>query len=188
MDPASPPITQLLRDWASGSEAAQTELMPFVYDHLKSISRGVLRGQNNSQVTATALVHDLYLKILRYDSVDWQDRTHFFSFCARMMRQIVIDHARHRMAQKRNAQLQPLGLSEVPWLGLSACEYIDLDRALERLRAIEPDKARVVDLRVFLGCTSEETAEILGASKATVDRHFQFARAWLYRELRPVSV
>lgn len=178
------PITELLHEWAGGSSVAREELIPLVYDDLKSISRRVLRGESTDQVTATALVHDLYVRLTNYDSVDWNDRKHFFSFCVHLMRQILADHARQRLAGKRNAVLVPLGLQEMPWLGGDPASYLDLDRALERLNEAEPEKAKILELRLYLGCTSEETASILGISKATVDRHLAFARAWLYRELR----
>jgi len=177
------PITELLQEWAGGSGEAREQLLPLVYEDLKSISRRVLRGESTDQVTATALVHDLYLKLVKYDSVDWNDRKHFFSFCVHLMRQILVDHARQRMADKRNAILVPLGLNELPWLAKEPATYLDLERALERLEQAEPEKAKVLELRLYLGCTSEETASILGISKATVDRHLAFTRAWMYREL-----
>ncbi len=182
------PITVLLQQWAGGSSLAREELIALVYDDLKSISRRVLRNESSGQVTATALVHDLYLKLANYNSVDWNDRKHFFSFCAHLMRQILADHARQRLAGKRNAVLVPLGLQEMPWLGENPASYLDLDRALERLAQAEPEKAKVLELRLYLGCTSEEAAGILGISKATVDRHLAFTRAWLYRELRMEAV
>jgi RNA polymerase sigma factor (TIGR02999 family) len=177
-------ITALLQEWSAGSQTARNDLIPLVYNELKNLSQRVLGRESNPSLTATALVHDLYLKLAHYDSVEWNDRAHFFSFCAHVMRQILIDHARERLAAKRSAVLVPLGIQEVPWIGGQPADYADLDRSMERLAAEEPEKARVVELRIFLGCTSEETAEILGIGKATVDRHMAFAKAWLFRSLR----
>ena len=148
----------------------------------------MLRAEKDGGLTPTALVHDLYLKLVRYDSVEWNDRSHFFAFCARLMRQILIDQARQRTAEKRSAMILPLGIEELPWLGEEPKTYLDLDRAMEVLVAEEPEKARVVELRFYLGCTSEETAEALGIAKATVDRHMAFARAWLFRRLAGQSL
>jgi RNA polymerase sigma factor (TIGR02999 family) len=186
VDPSIPrSITSLLQEWSTGSPIARNELIPLVYNELKNLSQRVLGRESDHSLTATALVHDLYLKLAHYDSVEWTDRAHFFSFCAHVMRQILIDHARERLAEKRSAVIVPLGIHEIPWAGRQPADYLDLDRTLERLSAAEPEKARVVELRVFLGCTSEETADILGIGKATVDRHMAFARAWLFRSLRP---
>jgi RNA polymerase sigma factor (TIGR02999 family) len=176
-------ITQLLHDWVGGSAGARDELFSLLYQDLKSLSRRVLSRESNQSLTATALVHELYVKLAPYGKVDWHDRNHFMAFCAQVLRQIIVDHARERHAQKRSAALVPLGELEIPWLGRSPSRYLDLDRALARLAEAEPEKARVLELRIFLGCTSEETADILGIGKATVDRHMAFARAWLFREL-----
>ena len=178
------PITILLRQWSTGSEEARDQLISLVYHELKNLSSRMLRGERSSSLTATALVHELYMKLAGTNSMEWSDRNHFFSFCARLMRQILIDQARQRNAEKRTAVILPLGFDEIPWMGYDPASYVDLDRALEQLNAAEPDKARVVEMRVYLGCTAEETAEILGMAKATVDRHMSFAKAWLFRTLR----
>lgn len=178
-------ITILLQDWAAGATSARDDLLPLVYQDLKVLSRRMLRRESGNQVTATALVHDLYLKLAHYKSVDWQDRRHFFSFCAALMRQILTDTARGRLTGKRNGlMVDIISAEELPWIAGSPGEYVDLNRAMERLVEIEPEKAKVVELRVYMGFTSEETAEALGIAKATVDRHMSFAKAFLYRELR----
>lgn len=180
-----PSITLLLREWAAGSANARDGLLPMVYEDLKVLSRRMLRRESGGHVTATALVHDLYLKLSRYEAVNWNDRRHFFSFCAGLMRQILTDAARARLADKRSAAMVELASAEeLPWIGGSPADYIDLNVALEKLAEIEPEKSKVVELRLYMGCTSEETAEVLGISKATVDRHMAFAKAFLYRELR----
>jgi len=177
-------ITVLLRDWASGSDSARTELMPLIYEDLKSLSHKMLRRESSGQVTATALVHELYLRLVRYDAVTWNDRRHFFSFCATLMRQILTDMARARRAEKRDATLVLAGAEEIRWIGQSPSDYLDLNMAMDRLMEKDPEKAQVVELRIYLGCTAEETAELLGIAKATVDRHMSFAKAWLFGQLR----
>ena len=182
-------ITSLLKDWAAGSESARAALIPLVYSDLKVLSHRMLGREGSSQLNTTGLVHDLYLKLAKCEAMEWQDRHHFFSFCARVMRQILTDQARARLTDKRNALLDSaIGLDQLPWVGEDATNYLDLHHALDRLTAMEPEKAAVVELRFYLGCTAEETAEILGVGKATVDRHMAFARAWLYQQIvRPPS-
>lgn len=184
LSPADPPLTVLLRDWATGSADARDQLMALVYQELKRISAQIVQRERDPSITATALVHDLFVRLAGSSGIQWNDRRHFFAFCARLMRRIVIDQARERMTEKRSAVIVPLGLEEIPWIGHQPSTYLDLDRALEELAEAEPEKARVVELRVYLGCTADETAEILGISKATVDRHLAFARAWLFRALQ----
>lgn len=180
-------ITVLLKEWAEGSLAAREDLLPMVYEDLKVLSRRMLRRESGQFVTATALVHDLYLKIAHYESVNWNDRRHFFSFCSSLMRQILTDAARARLTHKRmGAAVELAAADEIPWAGTRDSDYLDLNRALERLAEADGEKAKTVELRLYMGCTAEETAEILGIAKATVDRHMAFARAFLYRELRGV--
>ncbi len=178
-------ITLLLHDWASGSNAARNELMPLVYQDLKVLSRRILKRESSRHVTATALVHDLFIKLVNHHSMTWNDRHHFFSFCAHLMRQILTDLARARLTQKRRAMVELAGHDELPWVGQNPADFLDLNLALERLAEEDSEKSRVVELRIYLGCTAEETAEILGISKATVDRHMMFSKAWLFKQLRP---
>ena len=158
--------------------------MPLVYEDLKLLSRRMLRRESGSSVTATALVHDLYLKLVRHEPMNWNDKRHFFSFCARLMRQILTDMARARLTDKRRAVVELAGVDTIPWIGRQPSDYIDLNLALERLAELDPEKAQVVELRVYMGCTAEETAEALGIAKATVDRHLAFAKAWLFQQLK----
>jgi len=174
-------ITVLLRQWASGSREAADELMPLVYQDLKALSRRLLNRESSKDATATSLVHDLYLKLAPYDSVDWTDRRHFFCFSARLMRQILIDQARSRQA----SPVLPAGaVEDLPWLGSAPDDYVELNAAIQELEEHDAEKARAVELRFFVGCTANETAELMGLSKATVDRHVSFAKAYLYRRLR----
>lgn len=175
------PITILLREWANGSHEAAQELMPLVYQDLKALSRKMLNRESSAEVTATSLVHDLYLKLVRYDSIDWTDRRHFFCFSARLMRQILTDRARSRQA----SPMLPAGaIEDLPWLGALPEDYVELNAALDELEERDAEKARAVELRFYMGLTSAETAEAMGLSKATVDRHVNFAKAYLYRRLR----
>jgi RNA polymerase sigma factor (TIGR02999 family) len=175
------PITMLLRQWASGSREAADELLPLVYQDLKVLSRRMLNRESANDATATSLVHDLYLKLAPLDSINWTDRRHFFCFSARLMRQILIDQARSRHA---NPVLRAGAVEDLPWLGSVPDDYVELNAAMQELEAHDAEKAQAIELRFFMGCTSTETAEIMGLSKATVDRHVNFAKAYLYRRLR----
>ena len=133
----------------------------------------------------TALVSELYLRLSGASKPDWQDREHFYRFCARAMRWILTDHARSRTREQRELEMMIPVVEEMPWLGHRATDISDLDLALSKLEAQDPRKAKVLELRVYLGASASETAEILGISKATVDRDLTLVRAWLFRELRP---
>jgi RNA polymerase sigma factor (TIGR02999 family) len=133
----------------------------------------------------TALVGELYMRLAGAKLADWKDREHFYSFCARAMRWILTDHARARAREKRQTpRLLPL-TTDIRWLGEREEDAFDLDRALSRLEEFDSRKAKIIELRVYLSCTAEETAGILNLSKATVDRDMRLACAWLCRELRP---
>ncbi len=187
-NPAEPePITRLLEEWTAGSDTALRDLLPMVYERMRQIARSVMRSDGREQtIPPTALVGELYLRLASALPPHLTSREHFFSFCARTMRWIVTDHARSRLAEKRRLEIQLSAPPEVPWLGSRDTDAIDLDRALAKLAAVDARAARVIELRLYLGCTAEETAEILAVSKPTVDRSLTMARAWLSRELRPV--
>ena len=133
----------------------------------------------------TALVCELYLRLAGKGRAEWNGREHFYRFCARVMRSILTDHARKRLAERRTLAMTFAPVAEMPWLGRRASDMTDLDLALSKLEAFDERKAKVLELRVYLGASARETAEILGLSKATVDRDLTMARAWLFRELRP---
>jgi RNA polymerase sigma factor (TIGR02999 family) len=133
----------------------------------------------------TALVGELYLRLAGAKLANWRDREHFYSFCARAMRWILTDHARARASGKRRGDLLLPLTEDIRWLGEREEDAFDLDRALSRLEEIDSRKAKVLELRIYLGCTAKETADILNLSKATVDRDMALACAWLCRELRP---
>ena len=179
-------ITELLRQWSDGRDEALRELLSTAYGKLRSIAGACMsRERPDHTLQATALVGELYLRLARAKLSDWKDREHFYSFCARAMRWILTDHAKARLREKRQQGPAPPFSTEMRWLGERESDTLDFDRALSRLEELDARKAKVVELRVYLGCTSEETAGILNLSKATVDRHMRLSCAWLCRELRP---
>ena len=179
-------ITQLLRQWSDGRDEAFRELLSITYGRLRLMAGASMRRERpDHTLQPTALVAELYLRLAGAKLADWKDREHFYSFCARVMRWILTDHARARSREKRRAELVLPLTPDIRWLGEREEDVFDLDRALSRLEEIDSRKARVVELRVYLGCTAEEAAGILNLSKSTVDRDMRLACAWLCRELRP---
>lgn len=187
MEPAKGEITLLLGKWKDGEPSAFEELMPLVYPHLREVAAAYVRRERNPDlIQATALVHELYLRLLNQKKAAWEDRRHFYTFSAKVMRMILIDHARQGQAQMRGGDLQRVPLSDdLPWINIGTAEMLDLNRALEELGSLDADKVQLVELRYFLGCTAEETAELTGVSKATVDRELKFIKSWLYRRIHP---
>jgi RNA polymerase sigma factor (TIGR02999 family) len=179
-------ITVLLRQWSDGRDEAFQELVPLAYARLRSLAGACMRRQRpDHTLQPTSLVGELYLRLAGGNQTEWQDREHFYRFCARAMRWILTDHARSRACEKRQSDLRLPLTEDIPWLGGRETDIADLDRALSKLEEIDPRMAKVLELRVYLKCTAGETAEILKLSKATVDRDLTLARAWLCRELRP---
>lgn len=183
-------VTQLLQRWKHGDAEALEHLLPLVYEQLHAIAKGYMRRERDDHtLQPTALVNEVYLRLLRQRTVTWDDRVHFFTFAARIMRNILKDHARARLADKRggigNIRL-PLS-DEVAWVGTSPEEILDLNRALDRLEQIDGRKAQLVELRFFLALTMEEAAEVLSISLATAERDLKFSRSWLYKELHPTG-
>jgi RNA polymerase sigma factor (TIGR02999 family) len=179
-------ITLLLHQWSDGRDDAFRELLSVAYTRLRSIAGACMAGERpDNTLQPTALVGELYLRLAGAKLADWKDREHFYSFCARAMRWILTDHARARIREERRiGRLLPF-TKDIRWLGDRDEDAFDLDRALSRLEEIDSRKAKVIELRVYLGCSAEETAGILNLSKATVDRDMRLACAWLCRELRP---
>jgi len=177
--------TELLRAWAGGDQAALEQLTPRVYDELRRIARRFMRDERHgSTIQTTALVHEAYLKLIDATNVDWQHRAHFFAISAQVMRHILLDRARRRVAAKRGGPAPRLNLDEVPEVGSGrARELIALDDALSALAKIDERKARVIELRFFTGLSVEETAEVLKVSPDTVMRDWKLGRAWLLAEL-----
>lgn len=180
-------ITRLLVRWKRGDQNALADLLPLVYDELRALARSYLRRERRDHtLQATALVHDLYIRLASQQPAGLQDRAHFFGVAARLMRQLLVAHARRHDAIKRGGGLEKIHLEEIPvappidpGLDLAA-----LDEALRQLSAIDPDQGRIVELRFFGGYTIDETAEIIGRSPATVSREWEIARMWLFRQLR----
>jgi len=187
VQPAKGEITLLLGKWNDGETSAFEELMPLVYPHLREVAAAYVRRERNPDVLqATALVHELYLRLLNQRKAAWEDRRHFYTFSAKVMRMILIDHARQGQSQIRGGNLERVPLSDdLPWIDIGSAQMLDLNRALEELAGLDPGKVQLVELRYFLGCTAEETAGLMGISKATVDRELKFIKSWLYRRICP---
>jgi RNA polymerase sigma factor (TIGR02999 family) len=175
----------MLVQLSSGDKNAVNQLMPLVYDELRRIAASHLRRERPGHtLQSTALVHEAYMRLIDQRSVEWRNRAHFFAIASRMIRRILVDHARGHQAAKRGAGAPRLSLDEaigVP--GGRDLDLVALDDSLEALAKIDPDQSRLVELRYFAGLTIEETAEVMQISPATVSREWNAARAWLFREL-----
>ncbi|HEY2467589.1 MAG TPA: ECF-type sigma factor [Terracidiphilus sp.] len=187
MQPETGEITLLLAKWQGGEDSVFEQLMPLVYPHLRQVAAAYIRRERNPDLLqATALVHELYLKLLNQKKVAYEDRRHFYTFAAKVMRRILIDHARGNQAQIRGGGSIHVPLSdELPWVAVGSDDLLELNRALDELNAVDAHKVQLVELRFFLGCTAEETATLMHTSKATVDRDMKFIKSWLYRRLHP---
>ncbi len=180
-------ITALLAAWRGGNKDALTELLPKVYKQLKKIAGNLMRGESRAQTLhATALVHEAYLRVVDLERVDWRSRAHFFAMCARLMRRVLVEHARYHGREKRGGEAQRIDLGST---GLDCIpvertpDLLALDQALLELSRHDLQRARVVELRYFGGLDREEIAEVLGISSATVTRRWRSARAWLIHYL-----
>jgi RNA polymerase sigma factor (TIGR02999 family) len=177
-------LTNLLVDWSKGSESALERLLPFVYEELRILARSHLRRERRGHTVQTGtLVHQAFIRLIEGKPVRWEGRAHFFGVAARLMRQILVDHARARDAVKRGAgeAAEPIASALSVTVQAMDVGVIALDRALVELAELDPRQARVVELRFFGGLTVEETAEVLGISTGTVKREWSMARAWLRR-------
>ncbi|HYR89197.1 MAG TPA: sigma-70 family RNA polymerase sigma factor [Terriglobia bacterium] len=186
MKQVSPPqVTQLLQAWSNGDRAALEKLAPIVFAELKRLARRQMAHERpDHSLESGALVNEAYLRLVGWPNARWQNRAHFFGMCARMMRQILVDHARARKYQKRNAG-QKVWFEDVVFVSDSkSAELLELDDALKRLAQLHRRKSDVVELRFFGGLSFEETAEVLNVSRLTVIRDWNFARAWLRSQLR----
>jgi RNA polymerase sigma factor (TIGR02999 family) len=180
-----PNVTGLLVRAAAGDERATGELFPLVYDELRSLAAHHMeRERANHTLQPTALVHEAYLRLVGPGDVTWQNRAHFFGAAAKAIRRILTDHARGKGRQKLGAGVAGRSLDEVDLAAPEpGVDLLALDEALTGLAAIDPAKAKVVELRYFAGLSLEETARALDVSVPTVSRHWEFARVWLHREL-----
>jgi RNA polymerase sigma factor (TIGR02999 family) len=181
---SSKAIVQALAKWNEGDESALRSVLPLVYDELKKLAHHYLRGERPGHtLQSTALVHEAYLRLIDQESFQPQNRSHFIAMAARLMREILVDYARHRRAAKRDYTCK-ITLDEA--LGLSQRREFDLlalDHALEKLAQFDPRQGRIVEVRFFGGLSIEETSRALGISLATVKREWATARAWLHREM-----
>jgi RNA polymerase sigma factor (TIGR02999 family) len=185
---AEPDVTRLLREWRSGRQDALDRLMPLVYEELHVIaSRHVAHEWRVGALQTTALVNEAYLKLVGQQGVDWQNRAHFFAIAATVMRRILVDSARRERRAKHGGGVTPLPLDDaLPIADPLTVDMVDalaLDVALRKLEGIDAGQARIVELRFFGGLTVEETAEVIGASAATVKREWALAKGWLYAQM-----
>jgi RNA polymerase sigma factor (TIGR02999 family) len=178
-------VTLWLDRWSQGEPAALDQLAPLVYDQLHKVADGLLhRERPEHTLQPTALVHEVFLQLVNLHRVNLNDRVHFYTFAAKLMRRILIDHARRLKAVKRGLAWDRIPLNaELCWVSPEGEETLDLSRALDELEATDAPKARAMELRYFLGCTVEETAALLGSSRSTVDRDVRFSLAWLHQRL-----
>jgi RNA polymerase sigma factor (TIGR02999 family) len=179
-------LTNLLIEWGKGSDQARDRLLPHVYDELRTVARRHLRRERPGHTVQTGtLVHEAFVRLIEGRPVHWEGRAHFFGIAARVMRQILVDHARARDAAKRGDGVAAEPIASALSVAVQSMDVsvIALDRALDDLSAIDPAQARVVELRFFGGLTVEETAEVMGISTGTVKREWSMARAWLRRAL-----
>jgi RNA polymerase sigma-70 factor, ECF subfamily len=178
-------VTQLLRAWGDGDQSALEQLTPLVYEQLHSLARRQMSRENEGHtLQATALIHEVYLRLVEFENVRWQDRAHFFAVCARLMRRILIDFARSNSSLKRGGDDRRVTLDEGMILSPDLpAQLMDLEHALTKLAKEDPRKSGVVELRFFGGLTVTETAEVLKISPDTVMRDWSMARAWLLREI-----
>ncbi len=184
MDPGSGRTTELLERWRRGESGALDELMPLVYDELRRLARSAMQGEGPGHaLQTTAVVHEAYVRLVD-SSVPFTDRVHFFSVAVRMMRRLLVDHARAERAVKRGGGWQRVTFADdVAGRELPLWDVLDLDGALDRLAEFDARKARAVELRYFAGLTSEEIGSILELAPVSVRSELRLARAWLLREL-----
>jgi RNA polymerase sigma factor (TIGR02999 family) len=185
VDAATPDVTDLLLRWSAGDRTALESLTPVIYDDLRRMARALLsRERAEHTLSATALVHEAYLKLIDQRRVQWQNRAHFFGAAAAIMRRVLVDHARAKLADKRGGSAVKIAMDESVALveGLAE-DILDLDGALEALATFDDRKAQVVQMKFFAGMTMPEIAAALALSDATVERDWTLARAWLVRRL-----
>lgn len=177
-------VTDLLMRWSGGEAAAQDALWPLVYRDLRRVAGQLMNGERGAHtLQPTALVHEAYLRLIDCRRLQYRDRVHFYAIAARMMRRILVDHARARGARKRDGGERVVLDISSHLADSPTADILDLDEALLRLEEMEPEKAKVVELKFFGGLTNDELAELLGCSEKTIRRHWKVAKLWLFREL-----
>lgn len=178
-------ITDLLNRWSTGDSRAFEELVPVVYGELKGVAQRALRNERHVMtLDCTALVHEAYLRLVDQNRMQWNGRAHFFGAAAQVMRRVLVEQARKRLANKRGSGAVHESLDAAVYVALEPdLNVLALHEALEELAQGDPESARVVELRYFGGLSNEETAEVMEVSLSTVARIWTFARAWLYRKI-----
>jgi RNA polymerase sigma-70 factor, ECF subfamily len=184
--PSPHEVTQLLRAWDAGDKQALEDLMPLMYEELHRLAARCMAGEQEGHVLqTTALVNEVYLRLVDVDNVGWRDRAHFFALCARLMRRILIDLARSRHYHKRGGNAAHLHLEEALTVSVETTpDILAVDEALQSLAVVDLRKSQIVELRFFGGLTVEETADVLKVSPETILRDWRLAKAWLSRELK----
>ncbi|HKQ80028.1 MAG TPA: sigma-70 family RNA polymerase sigma factor [Blastocatellia bacterium] len=178
-------ITGLLLEWEAGNKEAFDKLISLVYRELRRMARQYMRRERaGATLQTTALINELYIRLIDYTQMRWQDRAHFFAVAAQAMRRILVERARARQSDKRGAGTQMVSLDEAANLAVErTADLVALDDALTSLAAVAPRKVQIVELRYFGGLSIEEAAEVLGVSSPTVQREWRAAKAWLYRAI-----
>lgn len=179
-------LTLLILQWREeGEECVVDRLLPILYDELRRLAQGYISAERSGHtLEPTALVHEAYLRLVELDRLDWRGRAHFLGLAARVMRQVLVDHARRHRAAKRGGGGRRVTLDDAAWAPEPRpTDVLKLEEALRELQEVDPEKCRIVELRFFGGLTVEETAEVLGVSPRTVKRGWRAARTWLAREL-----
>jgi RNA polymerase sigma-70 factor, ECF subfamily len=185
MDPGRNEITQLLNAWCEGDQKALEELAPVVESELHRLARLYLSKEAaGNTLQPTALVNEAYLRLIEWNAVKWENRSHFYAIAAKMMRRVLVNHAIARQRQKRGGDAVIVSFTEAEGMPNRSAEVIALDEALKSLAEFDDRKSRIVELRFFGGLAAEETAQVLGISVRTVHREWDLAKAWLFRELR----
>jgi RNA polymerase sigma factor (TIGR02999 family) len=186
MSHAPEDLTEMLKQWGGGDRDALDRIMPIIYDELRRIARRNFRRERpDNSLQPTALVNEVYIRLVDQRGMSWQSRAHFFAIAARIMRQILVDRARARNAAKRGGgdyKVDLTDVSDVPDEG-RRLDLLALDRALDALASFDSEQSRIVELKFFGGLSIEETAEVMGISAATVKREWALAKSWLFREL-----
>lgn len=183
--PSAPNVTELLSAWNDGDETALDRLIPAIYVELRRLAHHyMLQEKQGHTLQTTALINEAYLCLINQNKTRWQNRSHFFAIAARLMRRILVDHARSHRCEKRGKNVRPVVLDEASLLcDERAAELIALDDALNSLASIDPRKNQIVELRYFGGLENQEVAEFLGVSVTTVKREWNLAKAWLFNEI-----
>ena len=178
-------VTALLVEWSRGNPSALNQLLPLVYAELRRVAARQLRNERaDHTLQPTALVHEVFIRLVDQRKVDWQNRAHFFGVAANVMRRILVDHARRRGASKRGEGVPSVSIDEARDIAASeGMPVLALDQALDRLEKVDAELAKIVELRAFGGLTIEEAAHVLGVSPSTAKRDWRTAKAWLNREL-----